>query len=234
MFEFSYETRYGDYKDFYTVKPVCILDIIQDVATRHSSSCGYDMLKLYDMRLAWMLQGIKVQFVKDAKTETAITAKTAIKNMRGVTSERGTLILQNGEVCAKAVASWFLFDFEAGKPIRIPEEISASYTLHDFEDEFFSFKKFKPQECEKLRKIYVSNKEIDTNHHLNNRKSAEILMDALPFDFPIFEMNILYKKEAFLGEELFLCRNKTENGYYVHLEDENGEVRVLGEFIKKS
>ena len=233
MFEYKFETRYGDYKDFYTIKPVCILDIIQDIATRHSASCGYDMIKLYDMHLAWMLQGIKVQFVCDTKTNVPITAKTAIKNMRGVTSERGTLVLQNGEVCAKAVASWFLFDFAASKPIRIPEEIAEKYPLHDFEDDFFTFKKFKPQECEKLRKIYIANKEIDTNHHLNNRKSAEILMDALPADFPLFEMNILYKKEAFLGEELFLCRAETENGYYIHLEDENGEVRVLGEFIKR-
>ncbi len=233
MFEFNYETRYGDYKDFYTVKNVCILDIIQDVATRHSAKCGYDMIRLRDMSLAWMLQGIKVQFLKDTKTEATITAKTAIKDMRGVTSERGTLILQNGEICARAVASWFLFDFAAGKPIRIPEEIAASYEPYDFNDEFFSFKKFKPRECEVLRKIHISNKEIDTNHHLNNRKSAEILMDALPFDFPIFEMNILYKKEAFLGEELLLCRSETENGYYVHLADENGEIRVLGEFIKR-
>ncbi len=233
MFEKIYETRYGDYKDFDTIKPSCILDIIQDVATCHSAECGFGMHKLNDMKLAWMLQGIKVQFLKDIKTLIPINAKTAVKNMRGVTSERGTYILQDNEVCAKAVASWFLFDGNALRPIRIPEEIAENYGAADFEDKFFSFSKIKPCECEMLRKIYISNKEIDTNRHLNNQKSAELLMDALPYDFPISEMTVLYKKAAFLGEELFLCSKQTENGYYVHLQDEKGEIRVLGEFTKR-
>ena len=43
--------------------------------------------------------------------------------------------------------------------------------------------------------IRVSNKDIDTNRHLNNEKGAELLMDALPFDFFFTDMSIIYKNQ---------------------------------------
>ena len=230
MFEYTYETRYGDYKDFDTIKTSAILDMVQDIATKHSDFCGYGMHKLKEMGKAWLMQGIKLHLESPVKTLEPITIRTAVKDMKGVVSDRGCIIMQEEKIVAKTVASWFMVDTDKMRPIRIPSEISEPYGTHDFEDDFFSYKKPELQNLSPLYTITVSNKEIDTNRHLNNQKSAELLMDALPFDFRFSDMNVYYKKAAYLGDKLGVCVTDIENGYYVHLQNEDGETCVAGIF----
>lgn len=230
MFTHTYYTRYGDYKTFDTIKPSVILDIAQDVAIRHSDTCDYGLERLKGMNMAWLLQGMKLHLNRQIATDKPITAHTAVKNMRGTTSERGTLFEQDGQIVAKTIANWFLFDSERMRPIRIPTEIAEAYGFHDFEDDFFTFKKPELTEATPLYDIHVANKEIDTNNHLNNQKSAEILMDALPPDFLFTDMTVFYKKAAYLGDTLTLCRADIENGYYVQLINCDGDVCVAGTF----
>ncbi len=230
MFSFVYEPRYGDCKDFDNLKPSAILDMVQDVAVRHSDACGYGMYRLRDMGYAWLLNGIKLHIEKPIKPMEPIEVSTAIKDMKGLFSDRGCIIRQSGQVVAKTCAAWFLFDVGAGKPCRAPEEIASAYEYHDFGDEFFEFKKIKLMDAQKLYTVVVSNKDIDTNRHLNNQKSAEILMDALPFDYSFTDMTVLYKKAAYLGDKLDLCVSKLEDGYYVHLMAQDGSVCVAGTF----
>ncbi len=231
MFELTYTPRYGDYKDFNTIKPGSVLDMVQDASICHSSALGYGITRLRDMNIAWLMQGIKVNFCDDIKTEIPIKIKTAVCSMRGASSERGCIIEQNGKIVAQTVANWFTFDIVNTKPCRIPKEFAQTYPMHDFKNEFFSYKK--PQlidtACLKYS-VRIGNKDLDTNMHLNNQKSAEILMDALPYNFKIKDMTVFYKIPAFLGEELGVCVENTENGYYVHLVNSSGEICVAGYF----
>ena len=139
--------------------------------------------------------------------------------------------MQNGEIVAKSIADWFLFDAEKMRPVRIPQEMLESYQTHNFEDEFFSFVKpeFIPlAPCEYT--VRVSNKEIDTNCHLNNQKGAELLMDALPYEFEFNFVKTIFKKPCYLGDVLEVCKQKTDNGYYVHLQTTEKEICVAGTF----
>ena len=79
MFKTTYETRYGDYKDFDTIKVSSILDMIQDVSTKNSDACGYGMNKLREMNVAWLLKGITIKIDKPVKTGLPVDVKTAIK-----------------------------------------------------------------------------------------------------------------------------------------------------------
>ena len=234
MFTKIYEMRYSDYKDFDTVKVSSVLDIIQEVSTAHSAHLGYNINKLRQLGLAWLIKGIDVHFESVVSTKYPLEASTAVKSTRAATSERGSIIKQNGKVVAKAVAAWFLFDSHNGKIAKISPEMQSAYPLWDFNDDFFSYIKpeiIKDAPC--FYSVRVSNKEIDTNMHLNNQKSAEILMDALDFDYEFNNMKILYKKPALLGDNLILCRAKTDKGYYVHLAAEDGEICVAGTFEKE-
>lgn len=230
MFKKSYETRYGDFKTPDKIKVSAVLDIIQDIATKHSEECGYGMKRLGEMGIAWLMQGIKLHFNSDVKTFETITTHTAVKDMKGVISERGTLIEQGGEIVAKAVVAWFMLDTKRMRPIRIPAEIAEKYGTYDFSDDFFNYKKTEISEGEFLYKITVRSKEIDTNNHLNNQKSAELLMDALPEHFDFTDMNLLYKKAAYLGDELEVSRAELENGFFVALKGKNDEICVAGTF----
>lgn len=230
MFEYTYETRYGDYKDFETIKTSSILDMVQDISTKNSEKRGYGIDKLREMNIAWLLKGIKIQMNSPAKPHLPITLKTAVKPPKGASSLRCCIIEQEGKAIGRTVAEWFIFDNIKKRPTRIPEEILNSYEVCDFEDEFFNYIKPKTKDVEAAYTIRVSNKEIDTNMHLNNTKSAELLMDALPFEYRFNTATILYKRPAFLGDELEVCVEETENGYYVHLQTKDKDVCVAGVF----
>lgn len=233
MFTFEYETRYGDYKDYENVKVSSVLDMIQDISTKDSARCGYDILTLKNMNMAWLMQGINVHFIAPVKTGVPVELSTAVKSLKGATSARGCFVIQNGEIIAKSIANWFLFDTQKNKIGRIPPEMLAAYEFFRFEDEFFEYKKAPVFEIEKPEyTVKIAGKEIDTNKHLNNQKGAELLMDALPFDFQFNSVKILYKKQAYLGDELEVCRKELPGGYYVHMQTKEKEVCVAGTFEK--
>ncbi len=232
MFNYKYETRYGDYKDFDTIKAGSVLDIIQDISTKNSADCGYGIYELRDMGKAWLLKGTNLHFVKKVKTLVPIDVYTAVKPPKGATSERGCILKQNGEVVAKSVADWFLFDTAKLRPVRIPQEMLDSYQTSDFDgDGFFSYNKPDIEEDAEVKyEIRVSNKDIDTNKHLNNQKGAELLMDALPYDFEFNNISLLYKRPAYLGDVLDVCVKEIDTGYYVHLQTKEKEICVIGKF----
>ena len=231
MFSYTYETRYGDYRNFEEIKKSAILDIVQDVAIKHSQSLGYGLLALRDMGLAWFLQGIKVRFEKPVSILRPVTAQTAVKDMRGFISDRGCILTQDSEVVGKTVAAWFLIDTKTMKLQRIPEAMTNAYGTHNFGDPFFTYKKIAPcKDAPIVGSIKISNKDIDTNKHLNNQKGAELLMDALPYDFNFTDMNVLYKASTYLGDELEVCRKEIENGYYVHMQTKDKNICVMATF----
>ncbi len=230
MFSRTYEMRYGDYKDFEQIKVSSVLDLVQDVSICHSDACGSGLDALRKIRRAWLLQGLKLHLDRPVRAGLPITLRTAVKNLRSITSERGCLIEQAGEVVGKTVASWFFFDTALMKPTRIPEDFENAYGLHDFEDDFFTYQKPTCVAAEPFDTVRISNKELDTNCHLNNQKSAELLMDALPFDYYFTDMTIYYRKAAFLGDRLALCRQELPNGWYACLQSEEGELYVAATF----
>lgn len=233
MYEFEHKLRYSDYKDFDTVKVSTALELIQEAAIQDSDQFGYSIEKLREMNLAWLLLGYNVHFEKPLSTKYPITTFTAVKTMKAATSVRGAILYQNGEIIGKSIANWFMFDTIKMRPGRIPEGVLTCYGFYDFNDDFFEYKKPEILEIETPSyTIRVSNKDIDTNRHLNNEKGAELLMDALPFDFFFTDMSIIYKNQAHLGDVLGVCVKELDNGYYVHLETENKDVCVAATFLK--
>ncbi len=230
MFSYTYPLRYGDYKTFDEIKPSALLDIIQDVSIQDSTRVGYSIHKLKEINRAWLMQGINVRMEKPIRPQFPLHVSTGVKSFRGSTSERCCLVEQNGELVARTIANWFLFDVEKGRVIRVSPEIADAYEVGGFEDEFFSYQKPELEEAEVAYTVRVSNKEIDTNAHLNNQRGAELLMDALPYEFFFNEMKILYKKAAYLGDVLEVCVKKTEQGYFVKLQTEEKELCVAGTF----
>lgn len=234
MFRYDYNIRYSDYKDFETVKTSAILEVIQEAAILNSASCGYGIDNLRSINRAWLLQGINVRIENPVSTYYPLIAKTAVKSLKGVLSERGTIIAQNGKTVVKSIANWCLLDTERMRLARIPKEMTGSYEHYDFGDEFFTYER--PEIIEgapEMYKIRISNKELDTNKHLNNQKGAELLMDAIPFDFDIKDIKLYYPNPAYLGEELSVCVKEMQNGYYVHLKNIDGAVCVAGTFENK-
>ncbi len=227
MTEFLYETRYGDFKDFDNIKVATLLDIVQDISIKASEEAGYGIYNLHDKGLAWLMSGINVKFLKNVDTRKSILAQTGVEKMGGVTSNRGCVLYQDGEVVVKSIANWFLMDIIEGRLARIPKEMLNAYPTHDFNDEFFNYKKPKfPEFTGEGESVKVCNRDIDTNCHLNNVKALEIMLDGISADFEFNSIDILYKRESYLGDTLTREVIKTDNGFYIALLGEDKDVNV--------
>ncbi len=234
MFEKNYELRYGDLKSFNTVKPSAILDIFQDMATKHSDSVGYGIKKLYDQNLAWLLKGWRVTFIKELDVYKPLQVKTGVKNVKAVMSDRVFKVMQDEEEKIIATSSWFTFDTNNLRPCKVPSYFTEVYDVGNVEGEYKDY--VNPLPCEnpeKYGEITVSKRDLDTNNHLNNQKSAEILIDALPDDFSIYEMTILYKKSAHLCDVLLIETEEIDSEYKVQLKNQDGDICVIGFFTGK-
>lgn len=230
MFSHRYQVRYGDYLDRRVVKPSSLLDMVQDVSSLHSAACGYDIETLYDRGLCWILQGMKLRLEQPVRVAEDIEIFTAVQGMKGVISERGCILRQNGVTVAKTLANWVLFDLAAGKFARFPEGMAEAYGCHDFQDDFFHYHKPLPVEAAPLWTVRVGWKEIDTNRHLNNEKGAELLMDALPEGFAFRDMTVYYKKSAHEGDVLTLSRAEIGGGWYAALHFADGALCCAASF----
>lgn len=231
--EQRYNTRYGDYKDFEEIKTGALLDIIQDISILDSKSRGYGIHAMHDMGMAWLMQGITLKIENKVSTHHHIDAFTGVAKIGGCTSMRGCILRQNGNVVAKSIALWFLMDIENGRLARIPKEMLEAYDNFDFNDDFFDFKKPKaPEFSGGGESVVVSNRDIDTNCHLNNEKAVEIILDAIPFDYEYNRIDILYKKETHLGD--VLCRRviNDDGVYWVELSC-NGESSVVAHIVNE-
>ena len=231
MFEYTYQPRYGDYKNFDEIRVGSVLDFIQDISIRDSERCGFSLDKMRSLNLAWLLQGINLRFKSPVKTGAAVDVATGVKTHRGAISDRCCILRQDGEIVAESVSRWFIFDTIRQRPCKIPADMLGAYELYNFEEDFFNYKKVDaPEPGQPIYKVRVSNQDIDTNMHLNNRKSSEMLMDALPYDFRFTDLSIQFHKPAFLHDILKVCFADIENGYSVHLLSDDNSVCVAGTF----
>jgi len=229
MFEHLYELRYSDLETEDRIRPAALLDIVQDIAILHTTAKGYDICRLKEMERAWLMQSIKLHLEAKADPHLPLLARTAIIKNGGATSLRGCILQQNGITVAKTLANWFFFDLSTQQPCRIPKEMLAAFPCCDLDDDFFRPAKTTLLEAQKLCTVKLGRKEMDTNRHLNNQKSAELLMDALPEQMQLRDMSIVYKQPAYIGDELDICRRQTDTGWYVHLQ-KDGQICVAGIF----
>lgn len=233
LYEKEYEFRYGDLDKDGNIKIASILDVLQDVAVCHSAEVGNDMEFLYSKSLAWLLEGWRIK-IDQLVSSKPITVKTGIMEMRHFTSYRKYEVWQDGVCKIKATASWFLVNTALMRPTLIPSEISSAFSCVNEEDNGLPFLKLRPMlEPEFVSENPVFKRDLDTNNHMNNVKSAEIALELLPDNFEIDEIRITYRKAIQPKDTVKQCGCKADNGYYAELRNGIDETCVLVNVIAK-
>ena len=140
------------------------------------------------------------------------------------------VVSQEGILKVKCTSVWFAFDTVNLKPRKIPQELLNRYLETPVTEEFDEYRN--PEDFDngqEIDRLTVTLRDIDTNHHLNNQKSSEILMSALPENFNYNNSVIHYKKSAHLKDMLTVTRKLDKNTCSVRLSSDN-ETCVLGVF----
>ncbi len=231
MFVKDYEFRYGDLDKNGNIRISTVLDVLQDAATRHSAEVGYDSRKLSEIKIAWLLEGWRVRIISSLDADCSATVKTGIMNLKSCESQRCYEVWQNGELKIIATADWFTVNTEKMRITRIPKECIDAFDKVDEPDNELHFERFKPEtEIDVIDTRVVENRDLDTNNHLNNVKSAEIIMDYLPDSFCPTEFTIRYRKELKKGEKIEVCHKITDNALCYEIKNSDGDACVMMRF----
>ena len=81
------------------------------------------------------------------------------------------------------------------------------------------------------RSIIVSGEHLDTNGHVNNAQYVAFATTVLPADYRTNIFRAEYKMQSKLGDKIYPIVKKTDTGYIVVLNDEDGNVKMVAEFI---
>lgn len=199
-----------------------ILRILQEVAGMHSSSLGYGVNDIPITGLAWIILNWKLKVFLRLKTHDSITINTWLRTENPLFTYRDFEILdKDGKIVAKATSKWVLYDVNKGSVIKIPEEVNNSFIYMDRYafTEKINEKIKEPEELTLVKDYVVQRRDIDTNNHVNNLCYLDYAYEALPEEIyngiAFSDIEIMYKHEAKLGENLCLYFSSNNDNEYI-------------------
>lgn len=228
MFSKEYEFRYSDLDRRGEIKPCSVIDLLQDISIEHCASIGYPTEKLMELQIACLLDGWRIWFDKKLSPYEKVTVKTGIMSVSAIETLRKYEIWQGGECKIIASAAWFTVDTSKMRIIRVPDAFKNDFESISEEDNGLPVIRFKPEkDIEAVDNTKVERRDLDTNNHMNNVKSAQVCVDGLPEDFSFNTISIKYRKELSFGEEIEICRKTDETGCHIELKNSAGDVCVM-------
>lgn len=205
-----------------------LVDLLQNTATIHSKSLGFGTSEMMELGLGWLALAWKIKILKFPKADTYVEVRTWSKASRGLHSYRDYEIVdEDGNILILASSSWVLYDLKAKKPIKALPEMKYGVIERDALDEQISKNLSEELGEYNTAEIAVGKRDIDTNGHVNNAKYIEYMMEVLPEDSCIKEIEVHYKKQTMYGEKLTLMYD----GKTCVIKGEDGETKVVAEIM---
>lgn len=207
----KYFVGYSDVDKNNRCKLSRIVDMLQNIATMHSKQVGYGTKEMMDAKMGWLLLIWRIKILQYPVADEYVDVRTWSKKLKGLHALRGFEVYdENQNLLIIAESSWTLFDLEKQKPLKISDEMINAYG--ELSREIFETPTKKIQETlddakANLYEFKIEKRDIDTNNHTNNAKYIEFMMEAIPDDKVIAELEINYKKQTVYGESLKLYYN---------------------------
>ena len=228
MFEKNYELRYSDMDKNGKVKKSAVVDLLQDISIIHANSVGLDGERFATLSVACLLAGWRIKFLGSLVPYETVTVKTGIMKITKCETYRKYEIWQNGECKVVATGLWFTVNTETMRICRDTEQIFSVFECVSEEDNKLPCGKLKPAvDVVFVGETSVEKRDLDTNNHMNNVKSVEVILNRMPEVFEFSELQVKYRKELKFGEKIKIYTKTDENGIYSQIHNENDEACVL-------
>ncbi len=230
MYQFQSRVRYSETDQQGCLSLTGIINYLQDCSTFQSESIGLGLAYLNAHHQAWWLSSWQIIIDRYPKLGDEIVIGTWPYDFKGIYGYRNFFIRDAaGSYMVRANSIWFLYDTQAGRPIRAGEENIRGYgALQErIPMEYAPRRIALPDAYETGQPVTVARHHLDTNHHVNNAKYVEIAREALPEEIRVAELRVEYKKAAFLGDCMIPRVSRIQEGYVVALCDSAGSPHAI-------
>jgi medium-chain acyl-[acyl-carrier-protein] hydrolase len=215
------------------VLPQAILLYMQDLATLQSEDLGVGIKRLRENRFGWMLYQMEYTLKKDFFGYETIDLGTAAIAFDALYAYRKFWLRDKaGNLVGEAKSKWVLFDFEERKIAKKPEWLAEAYGLTGEEREKLTFDKIPIRfEATHSHETRVGYADIDINRHTNNTRYLIWAIEGMPLSWikqgRIERVNIIFKCETRLGENLQIEMDQDGNRSIHRIRKEDGKIAAL-------
>lgn len=220
---FTFQTRvcYDDIDADMNLTLRGALGHMQEAAILHSGQVGYSIPDIPRTRVIWMLVQWRARLVSKTRWNENLTVHTWPRTMERLTSVRNfELHGENGSLAAVGESNWVLVSADTGRPVRITPEIAAAYDLTERDVFDTPMPKIEKGEGVLTSQFVVCRRDMDTNHHVNNRVYLDYALDALPEDVAntsFREVSVRYHRQLLLGDPVKCWYRAGENCHIVDI-----------------
>ncbi len=216
VFTRQYRVRYYEADFRGTLRPVTLLDYLQDAASGDSMRTGSSVLDLHGINMTWVLSRYHVKVHRYPELGESLAVRTWRSGSDGHFALREFEVFdERDDLLALATSSWAIVNMETKRPVRIEKVFPAlpSMERRALDNGFKALPK--PDRADMEKPFPVRMGDLDINRHVNNTVYAGWALETLPDDIMLgcrlSEIEISYRAEALYGDTVISRSARADN-----------------------
>lgn len=207
-----------------------ILRIMQEIAAVHSDYLGISVNHIDTKPYAWLLLSWKLKVYLRPKWNSKLLVKTWPSSADKLYSYRDFEIFdENHSLVAQATSKWVLININTHSVEKTSPELLSIYKPNNTSIFNEPIKKLKePSEYDFIANYTIQRSDLDINGHTNNLSYLHIANNILPNEVHLNRnfrnLEIMYKKECKLGNELAIIYSKKDDAHTITIKSKDLSV----------
>jgi acyl-ACP thioesterase len=207
IFEHEFAIRYHELDYRGLLRPVTLLNCVQDAGGMHAALLGVSVRDLRQRGLTWVLSRVHLVADRYLHADDVIRVTTWPSTREGLFSCREFEMRDSrGQLFGRATSSWAVLDLASRRPVRL-DQCLPEYPLSErraLDDDFASLPQFPdaPADCRELP-FPVRRSDQDSNRHVNNTVYADWALETVPDDVAaghLSSLEVSFRAEAIYGD----------------------------------
>ncbi|BCR04205.1 acyl-ACP thioesterase [Desulfuromonas versatilis] len=207
IFEQSYPVRSFEVDFTGLLRPVALLNYLQDIAGEHADRLGFGVRTLLERGLTWVLSRSHTRILHYPRQGETLRVATWPSARQGVFALRDFEVHDGqGRVVALSSSSWALLNIQTMRPVRLEGNLPDYPTRgrRALEVSFDPLPELTDAELELPFRVRLA--DLDINLHVNNAIYAAWALEAVPEEvlktFRPEEIEIGFRSPAFYGDRI--------------------------------
>jgi len=233
-FDKQFELRYFEMNKFGEASSTTILTLLEETAADHCYSINHSLYDLEKQNIGWVLLSGIMEMDRYPVYKEKIVIRTWLSNYSTIKGIRENIIYdEHGSIIGKAKGLWVFFDIQRRRPIQIPDAIKEKWSFYS--EECITHDITKKIEIvdssDYIKEFKVNRYDVDTNHHVNNIRYLQWLIESIPEDvidnFYLHSIDGRFIAEAQLGDTIMsFTESNFSNNSFVHNIKTHGNDKV--------
>jgi medium-chain acyl-[acyl-carrier-protein] hydrolase len=217
IFSKQYQVRFNEADFRGVLRPVALLNLMQDSADADSTRSGYSVADLKLKNMTWVLSRYHIRVDRYPAVGETIAINTWRSTCEGMYSLREFEIIDcSGTLLAAATSSWVVVDLSSKRPVRLDKVLTdlPLFNRRAINDDFVALPKMINSSREETFRVRMA--DLDQNRHVNHTVYVEWALESVPEaileNFSLVELEVGYRAEAFYGDTVLARAEVTQEG----------------------